>query len=319
MQGGTGGGVAVALVIVQVGHGKVLTGSGGTLHQSVDVTAGHRDGQQANGGQHRETAAHVIRHHKGLVTLAIGQTLQGTASLIGGDVGAAHRLVVAVALLQQLTEYAEGDGGLGGGARLGDYVDGYAATLADLQQFRQLRAGDAVTRKVDVGGILFLGVVVVGLEEFDGGAGTQIGAADADDDKHVGILFDTGGSRLDARKLLLVIVDGQVHPAEEITAQTGAAVQQVVGYRHLRLQSQNLCLGEKAVCVFGFQFDCHSHPPFKKLGIFPHPHFVHIFYTIVSNFATVNCEIFCLFLQNQRSKASKSRLYAQRKVTAGTD
>ena len=84
-------------------------------------------------------------------------------------------------------------------------------------------------------------VEIGGVEQLHHRAGAQIGAADADDHQHLGLLLNLLGSGLDAGELLLVVVPGQIHPAGEVAAgavmvgqhrggllQTGHALGQVI-------------------------------------------------------------------------------------------
>ncbi len=54
---------------------------------------------------------------------------------------------------------------------------------------------------------------MVGFEKLNGRPGSQVRAADANDDKHIGILLNPLGRGLNAGELLLVIVLGQSGPA----------------------------------------------------------------------------------------------------------
>ena len=157
------GGVLVAVVLLQRGVVVQLHGLLGAAHQGIDVRAGHGDGQQAHGGEHRVAAAHVIGHHKGLVALFVGQVLQGALGLVGGAEDALPGALLAVLLLQQLPEHPEGDGGLGGGAGLGNHVDGDVLALANLHQLRQGGGADGVPGEVDGRGVLAQVVVLFGL------------------------------------------------------------------------------------------------------------------------------------------------------------
>lgn len=109
------------------------------------------------------------------------------------------------------------------------------APLAQLEQLAQRGGGDAVAREVDVGRVLLFRVIQRGFQKFDGGAGTQIAASDADGDEDIGILPDTGGRGLNAGELLFIVIGGQGEQPRN-RAQAGAGVQQLVSSRDLRLQ-----------------------------------------------------------------------------------
>ena len=249
------GGVLVAVVLLQRGVVVQLHGLLGAAHQGVDVRAGHGDGQQAHGGEHRVAAAHVIGHHKGLVALFVGQVLQGALGLVGGAEDALPGALLAVLLLQQLPEHPEGDGGLGGGAGLGNHVDGDVLALANLHQLRQGGGADGVPGEVDGRGVL------IGLQKLDSGTGPQIGTADADNHEHIRIALDLLGRSLDARKLFLVIIGGQRNPAEKIISQPRFVRQLLVGSLHQGLHGPVLVLGNKAFQISVFQFQRHCKRP----------------------------------------------------------
>ena len=67
------------------------------------------------------------------------------------------------------------------------------------------------------------------LEKLDHGAGAQIRAADADDHQRLGVAADLLRGGLNAGKLLLVIVHGEVDPAEKIVSGAGALHQRFDG------------------------------------------------------------------------------------------
>ena len=148
---------------------------------------------------------------------------------VGGGVDAAGGLLLAVALFQQLTEEAEGHGRFGGGAGLGDHVDGEVHALHQLHGLGQRLAAEAVADEVDVGGVLLFQVIVGGAQALDNAPGPQIGAADADDHQSLGITLDLLGRRLDAPVLRPVIVTGQMHPAGKLAAHAVAQLQMAVG------------------------------------------------------------------------------------------
>ena len=239
---------ALALAIEDVAQRRVLEGGVGghvaaladlarvlsALHHGLDVHAGCGDGQQTHGGQHGEASANVIRNHEGLIALRVGQRLQCAARLVGGGVDAALRTLLAVLLLQQLLEDAEGDGGLGGGAGLGDDVHGEVALADDLHHVVEVGRGDVVAHEVDLGDAgLANAVVHLALAELDGCARAQVGAADADDNQHVAVALDLLRSRLDAGELFLVVVHRQIEPAQEIAACARAGEQHFVcGVHH---------------------------------------------------------------------------------------
>ena len=227
--------------VLSAAHGQVGHGLGRAAHQLLNVDASHGDGQQTHSGEHGETTAHVVGHHELLVALSVGQTLQRAAGLIGGGVDALPGALLAVLLLQQSLEDAEGHSGLGGSTGLGDDVHGEVPVADKGDGLQQSVGGQAVAGKQDVGGVLLLQIIVGRGQQVDDSTGAQIGAADADDHQHLGLLLNLLGSGLDAGELLLVVVPGQIHPAGEVAAgavmvgqhrggllQTGHALGQVI-------------------------------------------------------------------------------------------
>ena len=89
--------------------------------------------------------------------------------------------------------------------------------------------GEAVAGEIDVGGVLLFEVVVVGAEQLNGRPGPQIAAADTDDHQVLTPGLDALGRCLDARILVLVVVPGQVHPADEVIALAGGVLEPPVG------------------------------------------------------------------------------------------
>ena len=66
-------------------------------------------------------------------------------------------------------------------------------------------------------------------DQLDHGAGAQVGAADADDHQSLGVAADFLRGGLDAGKFLLVVVDRQIDPADEVITGTGTVDQGLDG------------------------------------------------------------------------------------------
>ena len=88
-------------------------------------------------------------------------------------------------------------------------------------------------------------------------AGTQVAAADAGDHQNVGILTDLGSGCLDAGEFFLIIVAGQVHPAQEVVARAGLCFQLFVGSFHLRVDGCIFLSADKTGEVLRVQ--CNTH------------------------------------------------------------
>ena len=248
VQGVAGSGILPGGVL-RAAHGQLGHGLGGTAHELFNVDAGYSDGQQAHSGEHGEAAAHVVGHHELLVALRVGQALQGAAGLIGGGIDALPGALLAVLLLQQGLEDTEGHSGLGGGTGLGDDVHREVPVADEGDGLQQSVGGQTVAGKQDVGGVLLLQVIIGGCQQVDDGAGAQIGAADADDNQHLGLLLNLLGSGLDAGKLLLIIVPGQIHPAGEVAARAVMVGQHGGSLLQARHTLGQVVLGDKT-----FQF-----------------------------------------------------------------
>ena len=252
VQGVPGGGVLPGR-IVRAGGGEGLHGLGGALHQGGDIHPGAGDGQQAHGGEDGIAAAHRVGHHKLLIALRVGQALQGPLVGVGGGVDAPAGPLLAVLLLQQGLEDAEGYCRLGGSARLGDDIDGEVLVLHQLDDLQHGVGGEAVAGKVDVGPALVGQVEIGGVEQLHHRAGAQIGAADADDHQGLGVAADALRRRLDAGKLLLVVVPGQVNPAGIRAAQAAALLQLDAGALQRVQPAGQPVLGQKRGAVGSIQ------------------------------------------------------------------
>ena len=223
------GGILVS-VVVRAQHGEALHGIGCALHQLVDADPGGSDGQQAHSGENGVPAAHIVRNHEGGPALRVSQLLQGAFGTVRGGIDALVGFLNTHLILQQLAQNTERQAGLGGGTGLGDDIDGELLAL----------------------------VVVQALDSLDHSAGTQIAAADAGNHQHLGVLTDLLGSFLDAGKLFLVVIAGQVHPAQEIIAGTILGFQLVVSRFHLRINGLIFLFVDKTGEVLCIQNDAHS-------------------------------------------------------------
>ena len=150
--------------------GGVLTGGHHlrrARHQLLNVHTGHGDGQQAHGCEDGVAAADVVRHHKRLPALRVGQGLQSAFLPVCGGINPHPCALFAVLFLQGSPEEPEGHGGLRGGTGFGDDIHGEIHILHQVQNFLQSICGQAVARKIDVGAVLFLQVVIGGAEAVD--------------------------------------------------------------------------------------------------------------------------------------------------------
>ena len=96
--------------------------------------------------------------------------------------------------------------------------------------------------------------MVLALDQLNGGAGSQIGAADADNDKDLGIGTDALGGAADPAHLLCLLKGGQLQPAEEIVAGTLSLGQDLVGVEDLLLRGEQVGQGQIAPYVGNVKF-----------------------------------------------------------------
>ena len=97
--------------------------------------------------------------------------------------------------------------------------------------------------------------MVAALEQLNGGTGSQVAAADADDDKYVAVGTDTVGGLLDAVHLRGLLSGGQVQPAMEIAASAGVIGQGCVGSGDLFLGGQQVRQGQLTPDIGNINFD----------------------------------------------------------------
>ncbi len=120
---------------------------GGACHELVDVEACHGNGQQTHGGEHRETAAHIVGDDERAPALFVGHGAQGTLPGVGDGHDFLVGSLFALLLLEQLTQQTEGDGRLGGSARFGNDYDAELLALQQLQQLSQVVLTDVLACK----------------------------------------------------------------------------------------------------------------------------------------------------------------------------
>ena len=96
--------------------------------------------------------------------------------------------------------------------------------------------------------------MVLALDQLDGGTGPQIGAADADDDKDLGIGTNALGSAADPAHLLCLLKGGQLQPAEEVVAGAFPLSQDLVSVENLLLRGEQVGQGQFAPYVGNVKF-----------------------------------------------------------------
>ena len=132
-----------------------------------------------------------------------------------------------------------------------------------------MTGGQAVAREVNLRIALALADVVVRtLKQFDGGAGAEITAADANHHKHVRVAADFLSGKLNALDFLGRLGHRQVQPAQKIIAGAGALRQGFVRLKDLLFHRQKIRQGDLAPHIGNINFD-HSMitRPFIDIGL----------------------------------------------------
>ena len=115
---------------------------------------------------------------------------------------------------------------------------------------------NGVAAEIDLHAVVGL-VVELTLDRFHDCARAQIRAADTGHEQHVGIRTDLGGRFFDAGELLLVIIDRQVEPTQEIITGAGTVFQLLVGQLDLRKDRIIFFRTDKFCQMFAIVFDTH--------------------------------------------------------------
>ena len=216
------------------------------LHQLFNVDAADRDGKKTDRRQDRISAADIVGHDEGLIAFLGCKRLERALCLVGRGVDPLARAFLAVLLFQHLFKNAERNRRLGRRAGLRDDVHG-EITIADHgNDLRQRVGGNAVAREINIGRRFLQHIIVGAAQQFNHRARAEIAAADADDDERPGIGLDFLCRLLNAGELLLVVVHGQVDPADEIASRARAVFQHVDGALRLLHKA---ALRQKFLCA----------------------------------------------------------------------
>ena len=126
-----------------------------------------------------------------------------------------------VFFLEFPAQQPKGDGGFGGGARLGDDIHGKIALADHVQQVLQIRGREVGAGEIDLwpGPAACRQMIVEGMrQKGDRRLGAQIRAADADHHQHFRLLANALGSRPDGVDLRAIHLRGPIEPTQEIVA-----------------------------------------------------------------------------------------------------
>ena len=198
---------------------ELLLHFGGACEHGADIKAGHHYRKQSYGSKDGETAAYVIGNNKRAVTLLSREGLQRTLPLIG-DGDDALRSILVILLYKGLYD-AEGHGRLGRGAALGYHDASDIALGGKVHQLGKILLGEVVAGKNHVrSGLGALAELVeVARKGFNGAAGPEVGAADADDNDKVDALgLPVVTHSLEFSYKALGSAARQVFPAEKVVA-----------------------------------------------------------------------------------------------------
>ena len=233
----------LAAVVQEVAHGGVadgrVLGAGfrqgflgvlGAADHGFNVKAGQGDGDEAHRCQHGEAAADVVFDDEGLVAFLVREALEGAAGLVGDGHDAFAGFVLAVGTLQVVLDQAEGHGGLGGGAALGNHHAGGIAEFDQVEEFGRIVFREVFAREDHFEAVAAQVAGKAVAQGFDGGLGAEVGAADADHDHEVDLALEPAVH--DAQAVVQFgLADRlrQMLPAQEIIAGPAFFLQDLLG------------------------------------------------------------------------------------------
>jgi len=116
----------------------------------------------------------------------------------------------------------------------------------------------------------FADIVVAALHQLNGGAGTQIAAANADNHKHIGVFPDALSSGANAADFVCFFTDRQIQPAQKVIAFAGALSQCAVGFKNLFLRSQQIRQGQPTPNIGNINFNHKVFSSFHRFYNFSH-------------------------------------------------
>ena len=164
------------------------------------------------------------------------------------DFNALHRTEWMTPMLEQTECY----GTLGCSSGLGDYIYGEITITDHIAELADISTADVISTVVDLRCLadgLVYHVVEAMTQCLDGCTGSQIGTADTDHKKDIGITLDLGCCLLDPVKLFLVIIYREVDPAQEIISLAGLLNQCLLSRDHAVLHCCDICICSKCFRV----------------------------------------------------------------------
>ena len=219
----------------------VFSGVRSACHKLSNVDSGYGHGKKPHSAENGVPASYAGRDGEGLPALFRCHLAQGTLDGVGDGIDALPGTVGAVFALQHPAQGPGGHSGLGGGTGFGDDGDGKILPVQQPAQLVPVTGAQAVARVKDLGVALAPAQVAVGtLEQLNGGPGAKVGAANADDHKHIagGTYLFRGG--LNSGELGGYFPGGQLHPAQVFLAGTAAVGQGSMGGGHFLLNGHQI-------------------------------------------------------------------------------
>ena len=163
---------------------------------------------------------------------------------VGDGHDAVLGLLFAHLSLELLLEQTEGDGRLGSRSRFGDNDDAERFPLQQGLQFIQVVLADVLSGKEDNGVFMFVVQELEGIREgLDYGFGTQVAAADTDNDYDVAALFHLFGCGFEVGQMGFGYFGGQVQPTQKVVTLAGTFVKHFDAVCSFVLQSEDVALG----------------------------------------------------------------------------
>ncbi len=190
------------------------------FYESLDVEAGGCDGKESYRGENRETAAHIVRNDKSLVSLPGGKGFESTLLCIGNGYDAGCCIGLAVTLFDILLDDTEGDGRFGCSTALGDDDGCNVAFCSKVHEFGKIFLGEVVSGEDDLGGVLLFELLCeIVAKGLDDAFCSEVASSDADGNHEVyAFCFPVFADGVNVIEHLSGDFRGEVLPAKEVVA-----------------------------------------------------------------------------------------------------
>ena len=223
----------------------------GATYEGLDVVASNGDGDETYGSEHRETTSYVIGDDILLVTLLGSESAERATLGISNSHDALLSLGLANLLFEHGLEDTEGEGGLGGGTRLGDIDDTELLLFQDVEEVGEVVLTDVVAG-IDYDRILTGGLVSIesACQSLVDGTRAEIGATDASYDNDFALLAKEVGGSLNVVEEFFGDARGKVNPTQEVVTSTLTGLEEFVASGGLSSDGCQCSSGNKALCFF---------------------------------------------------------------------